>query len=289
MLTFPDPNVETEYTDPNGSVWEFNGTGWVRQCDCPDGGTDPEPEPIEAGALYCASGTQSLTINHTDPSNSVFALGSGDFTVEVWVRSNSRQFGVINPPTNKHGTAWGLIVGNYGLLSWNDSWMLSNLWECSGNRLDDGVWHHVRVCRHNGKHIVYIDGFNKSAQCTGSLSDTANYTGSPEGWLGRGPENRVAPTSYADARIVRGVALSTGDRFEVPREPVRPSDDGDNLLCINFMDGEVPVDSSGSDNQLAFQKGSTTNADTPYNPAVWVLMPVYLDAEGQILEMDNDS
>lgn len=38
MLTFPDPSVETEYTDPNGSVWEFNGTGWVRQCDCPDGG-----------------------------------------------------------------------------------------------------------------------------------------------------------------------------------------------------------------------------------------------------------
>jgi len=36
MLIFPDPNVETEYTDPNGSVWEFNGTGWVRQCDCSD-------------------------------------------------------------------------------------------------------------------------------------------------------------------------------------------------------------------------------------------------------------
>ena len=40
MLTFPDPNVETEYTDPNGSVWQFNGTGWVRQPDCPDGGGD---------------------------------------------------------------------------------------------------------------------------------------------------------------------------------------------------------------------------------------------------------
>ena len=38
MLTFPDPNDSTDYTDPNGSVWEFNGTGWVRQCDCPDGG-----------------------------------------------------------------------------------------------------------------------------------------------------------------------------------------------------------------------------------------------------------
>ena len=50
MPTFPDPNDSTEYTDPNGSVWAFNGTGWVRQCDCPDGGGgdggdggDPEP------------------------------------------------------------------------------------------------------------------------------------------------------------------------------------------------------------------------------------------------------
>ena len=34
MIVFPDPSVETEYTDPNGSVWEFNGTGWVRQPDC---------------------------------------------------------------------------------------------------------------------------------------------------------------------------------------------------------------------------------------------------------------
>jgi hypothetical protein len=31
MLQFPDSNSETEYTDPNGDKWEFNGTGWVRQ------------------------------------------------------------------------------------------------------------------------------------------------------------------------------------------------------------------------------------------------------------------
>lgn len=38
MLTFPDPSVETEYTDPNGAVWEFNGTGWVRQPESSGGG-----------------------------------------------------------------------------------------------------------------------------------------------------------------------------------------------------------------------------------------------------------
>jgi hypothetical protein len=55
MLTFPDPNVETEYTDPNGSVWEFNGTGWVRQCDCPDGGGGGDgsnPDPIEPDGRF---------------------------------------------------------------------------------------------------------------------------------------------------------------------------------------------------------------------------------------------
>lgn len=38
MLAFPDPSVSTEYTDPNGSVWEFNGTGWVRQPESSGGG-----------------------------------------------------------------------------------------------------------------------------------------------------------------------------------------------------------------------------------------------------------
>lgn len=54
MLTFPDPTVETEYTDPNGSVWAFNGTGWVRQCDCPDGGggNGGNPDPIEPDDKY---------------------------------------------------------------------------------------------------------------------------------------------------------------------------------------------------------------------------------------------
>jgi len=46
MIVFPDSSVETEYTDPNGSVWQFNGTGWVRDCDCDgSGGGNPDVEP----------------------------------------------------------------------------------------------------------------------------------------------------------------------------------------------------------------------------------------------------
>lgn len=38
MIIFPDHNAEIEYTDPNGSVWDWNGVGWVRQCACSGGG-----------------------------------------------------------------------------------------------------------------------------------------------------------------------------------------------------------------------------------------------------------
>jgi hypothetical protein len=46
MLTFPDPSVSTEYTDPNGSVWEFNGTGWVRQPESSGGGGEDFAWPL---------------------------------------------------------------------------------------------------------------------------------------------------------------------------------------------------------------------------------------------------
>ena len=45
MIVFPDPNVETEYKDPNGAVWDFNGTGWVRRC-CEEDPVLPPADPI---------------------------------------------------------------------------------------------------------------------------------------------------------------------------------------------------------------------------------------------------
>jgi hypothetical protein len=82
MLIFPDPNVETEYTDPNGSVWEFNGTGWVRQCDCDGsggggGGGAPDDEYWdETYLLINADGKQDGQRNIVD--------ATGRNRVQVW-------------------------------------------------------------------------------------------------------------------------------------------------------------------------------------------------------------
>jgi len=85
MLIFPDSNVETEYTDPNGSVWEFNGTGWVRQCESSGGdGGDfhwPLPSKPESEILCLGHNTR------TDGSNyEVDMYDVNDATGELTLR-----------------------------------------------------------------------------------------------------------------------------------------------------------------------------------------------------------
>ena len=84
MLAFPDPNVETEYTDPNGSVWEFNGTGWVRQPDCSGagGGGDAVVQAARVSAGYInlgATGYDSST--NADKTSTPICFGEDIYKV----------------------------------------------------------------------------------------------------------------------------------------------------------------------------------------------------------------
>jgi hypothetical protein len=67
MLVFPDPNDSTEYTDPNGDKWEFNGTGWVRQPDCSGSGGGG------GGAAGLPVGGWKMEIAHKKLGSSTFA------------------------------------------------------------------------------------------------------------------------------------------------------------------------------------------------------------------------
>ena len=83
MLVFPNPNDATEYTDPNGSVWQFNGTGWVRQPDCPDAGDgDASVEAAEIPTGYInlgATGYDNAT--NTDRTSTPICFGKDIYRV----------------------------------------------------------------------------------------------------------------------------------------------------------------------------------------------------------------
>lgn len=90
MLIFPDPNVETEYTDPNGSVWEFNGTGWVRQCASDDdgGGGGGQASPYVEFVLNgddAADGSQDIVDVSGRHNISIYS--------DVYVSTSEKKFG----------------------------------------------------------------------------------------------------------------------------------------------------------------------------------------------------
>jgi hypothetical protein len=193
MLIFPDPNVETEYTDPNGSVWEFNGTGWVRQCDCDgsgggSGSTDPDWGKVELlingeEGLADSSGKNTVTVNgDVSIGNSVVKYGSGsidltqtgylsvdslpafntEFTVEAWFYATSLAQAQIIAHWRNADFGWTLSTASSGTGAITSS--ISHDGTSVGGVLTTtdtaGInqWHHVALTWDGSTYQLFLDG-----------------------------------------------------------------------------------------------------------------------------------
>ena len=88
MIIFPDHNAEIEYTDPNGSVWDWNGVGWVRQCSGSGGGNIVLllPVNLRSGALQLPlnqDGDAVPVMLRSGPSELPLNDGKNKFTVNT--------------------------------------------------------------------------------------------------------------------------------------------------------------------------------------------------------------
>jgi hypothetical protein len=90
MLAFPDPSASTEYTDPNGSVWEFNGTGWVRQPESSGsgggGGGSVVPSKIPSGWEYVSREGYEANIPTDKQAGSPLCWGNDIY--QAWAKSD---------------------------------------------------------------------------------------------------------------------------------------------------------------------------------------------------------
>lgn len=116
------------------------------------------------------------------PSNSIFAIGTTDFTVEFWIYITARKaYGYV---LSTQGGTNGLYIsfdaaGNYLRLT-NDTTVYA-----LSSTLNLNQWYHVAVVRSNGSSKIYVDGvggtavacslsFVQSGPLIGGTS-TANY------------------------------------------------------------------------------------------------------------------
>lgn len=133
-------------------------------------------------------------------------FGTGDFTVEFWMKTTAGQStatNIINSAATGTGN-WGIMLQS-NMLRWNDAYTVTNLWEVDvTNELDD-KWHHIAIVRSSGTQSVYVDGVSRSAS-SGTFTDSADYTGTGAYRIGLGNGNNYSGY-LTDVRIVKGSVI----------------------------------------------------------------------------------
>lgn len=175
----------------------------------------------------------------TIPTSTNFDLGSGDFTVEMWVKTSqtanyatllNREWGG-SPYTG----AWSLMLNgatNVITLYCVDYSSGSPLITCSAGA-NDGGWHHIAWVRNGDVHTIYKDGVSIGS-ATNSFSFTStskNITIGNDLTFGSGA--RAYNGQLDDLRITKGVARYTTG-FTPPTKPIRYPVQGNVVLCIPF-------------------------------------------------------
>jgi len=200
----------------------------------------------------------------TIPSSTDWDFGSGDFTIECWVKGTmTTDSGIINRSNG------GATDGNSAwILYWYNSSSKARLWfgltENTGwdasvegtTQINDGHWHHIAVTR---------EGNNLKAWTDGILEGTTAFSGTIP------TSTRVLEIashdtgSYLDAeisnvRVVKGTAVYTSS-FRPPTEPLT-NITNTKLLCCNNSSTTGATVSPGT---ITSHGDPTASTDSPFD------------------------
>jgi hypothetical protein len=143
-------------------------------------------------------------VNMGDPANGSLDFGTGDFTVEAWVRAWANNERVILSKRDTTGPYWQLTVsddaGRVGHVraTFSDGSPARNVYG-PGIRVDNGAWHHVvAVFDRDTGVTVWVDGLAASTAgaLPGSISNAGSFV------IGKTPTSDTFPYLMAVVDVV---------------------------------------------------------------------------------------
>ena len=162
------------------------------------------------GSSLYLDGSNDYLYAGTDSS---FAFGTGDFTIECWLRRNGNQIdktGILSTSTAANTGSWQLDFFSGQKLSFRET---ANVVFTSTDVLQDQTWYHVAVTRESGTFKLFVDGVLDQ---TNSISVDFTYEDLRVG------TNRAFSKTFKghiqDVRITKGVARYTAN-FTPPTQP----------------------------------------------------------------------
>ena len=118
-------------------------------------------------------------MNLGDPANGSLDLGTGDLTIEGWVKTTATSYQSLLGKQTSTGAYWGLAISNApgyaGRIraSFSNGTTTRQLY--TNQRVDDGAWHYFAVTFRRSTGIdLYVDGYQKFLPITlaGSLDNS---------------------------------------------------------------------------------------------------------------------
>jgi Concanavalin A-like lectin/glucanases superfamily len=206
--------------------------------------------PVTNGySVYFNGSSQYLSLIQT-----VFALGTGDFTIECWFNVNSiSNNGLFHLTTSSFpSTISGVAMY---IASNNISMYCNGVASPAGGVITPGVWYHAAIVRASSVTRLYLNGVFSSA--AGAVTDVSNYTGTVLVIGGYYSATLLTNGYISNFRITKGIAVYTGN-FTVPTSPLATTQSsGTNIVALP----------GGSSTYYASFNGSNQYLTTPNNTA----------------------
>ena len=190
-------NNGTTFTDQSAAI---KGSGSAKAITRTNAVTSTAESNYYGSSAYFDGSGDYITV----ASTSDLTFGSGDFTIEYWIKTTDTDFNLMHPASSTGTGFWGNIIQGSSF-NWNNAYASANLWNVSASSILNGTWHHVAICKHNGSFSVFFDGVSQPAS-GGSFSDTSDYSGT-DSWEIGGSGNLSDFAGYIqDFRVYKGVA-----------------------------------------------------------------------------------
>lgn len=167
LLLMDAADGTTTFRDEIGKVWTANGNAQHDTAQRKYG---------TASALFDGTGDYLSTPNSAD-----FDFGTGDFTIETWIRRNGAQaaFAGIISASHSIGTGWCLTFRDAPNNNYLTFWSDSGYWgeKLIGSTLSDTTWTHIAVERYGNTATLYMGGSSAATWNVTGVSINSSGTG----------------------------------------------------------------------------------------------------------------
>ena len=157
-----------------------------------------------SGSLSFNGTTDYLTI----PSNILYTFGTGDFTVECWLYPTAlgSALGSQQIILNLQGTnsfCFSVWNGNVHISQFG----VSDLYDFASASVANNAWFHLAICRSGTNLYCFLNG----VQIGSTKTDSTNFAGTGNGYVGSGGSGQYFAGYIDDLRITKGYARYTGN------------------------------------------------------------------------------